>query len=151
MVCNNILFNVVRIPGMHPSMEKLYQVARETKSIVGQSAVARALVESPQTVKNWERRGISKNGAIKAQAVFGINANELLATGKEVHIPADVPAITPAGTATLTPKTNKWIVAAIEIMQELDDAQKQAMVARMREFKQFLGPPRDGQALSMAG
>lgn len=151
MVCNNTLFNVLRIPGMHPSMEMLYRMARETKSIVGQSAVARAMVESPQTVKNWERRGISKNGAIKAQALFGCNANELLATGKQVHLPADVLAIAPASTVTLTPKTDKWIVEAIEIMQDLDEAQKQAMVARMREFKQFLGPPRDGQALQMAG
>jgi transcriptional regulator with XRE-family HTH domain len=45
---------------------------------------------------------------------------------------------------------DEWTMEAIAIMNQLDDGQKQAMVARMREFKQFLGPPRDGQTLSMA-
>lgn len=40
-----------------------------------------------------------------------------------------------------------WTLAAIDIMQKLDMGQRQAMVARMREFQQFLDPPRFGQAL----
>lgn len=44
-----------------------------------------------------------------------------------------------------------WIAAAIQILRELDPGQRQAMVAKMREFRQYLGPPRDGQALSVAG
>lgn len=46
---------------------------------------------------------------------------------------------------------DEWTLAAIALMKELDMGQRQAMVAKMREFKQYLGPPRDGQALSMAG
>jgi len=46
---------------------------------------------------------------------------------------------------------DEWTMAAISLMKELDVGQRQAMVAKMREFKQFLGPPHDGQALSMAG
>lgn len=46
---------------------------------------------------------------------------------------------------------DEWTLAALAIMKDLDLGQRQAMVAKMREFKQFLGPPRDGQALSMAG
>ena len=40
-----------------------------------------------------------------------------------------------------------WTLAAIELLQSLDIGQRQAMVARMREYKQFLDPPRIGQAL----
>lgn len=46
---------------------------------------------------------------------------------------------------------DEWTAAAISIMKSLDTIQKAQMVAKMREYKQFLGPPRDGQALQMAG
>lgn len=46
---------------------------------------------------------------------------------------------------------DEWISAAVTIMRELDRGQRQAMVAKMREFRQYLGPPKDGQALSVAG
>lgn len=44
-----------------------------------------------------------------------------------------------------------WIDAALQILRDLDQGQRQAMVAKMREFRQYLGPPRDGQTLSVAG
>lgn len=40
-----------------------------------------------------------------------------------------------------------WTRAAIDILQKLDPGQRQAMVARMREYQQYLDPPRFGQAL----
>lgn len=46
---------------------------------------------------------------------------------------------------------DEWTTAALAIMKSLDAVQKAQMVAKMREYKQFLGPPRDGQALQMAG
>lgn len=46
---------------------------------------------------------------------------------------------------------DKWTAEAIAIMKSLDPDQRQGMVARMREFQQYLGPPRNGQALSVAG
>lgn len=46
---------------------------------------------------------------------------------------------------------DEWTAAAITIMKSLDTIQKAQMVAKMREYKQFLGPPRDGQALQVAG
>lgn len=58
-------------------MARLYKIALEKKGLAGQSALARELNESPQTVKNWESRGISKTGALKAQDVFGCDANWL--------------------------------------------------------------------------
>lgn len=40
-----------------------------------------------------------------------------------------------------------WTRAAIDLLQKLDPGQRQAMVARMREYQQYLAPPRVGQAL----
>lgn len=62
---------------MHPTTERLYQAARELKKIVGQSAVAALIGESPQTVKNWESRGVSAQGAINAGAIIGCNVQWL--------------------------------------------------------------------------
>lgn len=80
---NNCLFNRLKINRMsdqelHPSAQRLYEAARDLKKITGQSAVARLLNASPQTLKNWEARGVSKTGAITAQELIGCNANWLL-------------------------------------------------------------------------
>lgn len=85
---------------MHPSIERLYQAAKQIRDITGQSAVARLLNESPQTVKNWETRGVSRSGAMTAEAALGVRAawlmtgvGEMLTGGMapaviEVHAPA---------------------------------------------------------------
>ena len=75
---NNTLFSGGTILSMHDQMERLYSAAKTLKNVEGQSAVARFLNESPQTVKNWESRGISKSGSVKAQAHIGCDANWLL-------------------------------------------------------------------------
>ncbi|HHW4673584.1 S24 family peptidase [Xylella fastidiosa] len=46
--------------------------------IKGPSALAIALGEAPQTVTNWAMRGVSKQGATKAQSVLGISATWIL-------------------------------------------------------------------------
>lgn len=78
---NNIAFNSATIDGMkeiHPTTARLYAACEALRRIVGQSAVARLLAESPQTVKNWETRGVSEGGALKAQKVVECNAIWLL-------------------------------------------------------------------------
>ena len=75
---NNILFSRGTIGGMadadmHPTMERLYEAASTLRGIAGQSNLADALNESPQTLNNWERRGISKRGALAAAQVIGCN------------------------------------------------------------------------------
>jgi len=62
---------------MHPQMERLYKAAEELRGIKGQSDVARALNSSPQTINNWEARGISKAGMINAQTELGCSASWL--------------------------------------------------------------------------
>lgn len=63
---------------MHASTDRLYQAAKQLRDVSGQSAVARLLNESPQTVKNWETRGVSRAGAMTAESVIGVRAAWLL-------------------------------------------------------------------------
>lgn len=65
---------------MHPQMERLYTAARDLRGAENLSAVARLLEETPQTVHNWESRGISAAGLLKAQKRVGCRA-EWLETG----------------------------------------------------------------------
>lgn len=61
---------------MHETMVRLYQAAKELKSIDGrgaQSEIARLLDASPQQIKNWEGRGISNKGMISASKMLGIS------------------------------------------------------------------------------
>lgn len=62
-------------------MQRLYEAADALKGIRGQSDVARALNMSPQTLNNWEARGMSKSGMIQAQSILGCSAS-WLATGE---------------------------------------------------------------------
>lgn len=62
-------------------MTRLYEAAQMLRGLQGQSEVARALNASPQTINNWEARGMSKAGMIHAQEVLGCSAT-WLATGK---------------------------------------------------------------------
>lgn len=70
---------------MHDSADRLYQAAL-THDLRGPSAVARELDETPQNVMNWEKRGVSSAGAIKAEAVFGWPASWIM-TGKSPAAP----------------------------------------------------------------
>lgn len=77
---------------MNPQMTRLYSAAREIKGIRGQSDLARALNTSPQTVNNWEARGISKKGLLHIQTTLGISASWLeIGEGKKfVHDKSNV-------------------------------------------------------------
>ena len=59
---------------MHATTQRLYAAAKSMKDVEGQSNLAKLLGESPQTIKNWEARGVSKNGMLKAQQIIGCNA-----------------------------------------------------------------------------
>lgn len=84
MTFNNALFSAGTIEHtmteseIHPSMARLYQAAILLKRVRGQSAVARLMNTSPQVIKNWEARGVSKQGAIAAQESVGCNATWLV-------------------------------------------------------------------------
>jgi phage repressor protein C with HTH and peptisase S24 domain len=58
---------------MHPSLERLLTLTGKS-----QEELARAMDESPQTITNWKKRGVSKSGAIKASALFNVSTNWIL-------------------------------------------------------------------------
>lgn len=80
---NNTLFSRVTMfstmskENNKPSLDRLLSVARE-KGVIGPAALARRLGETEQTVTNWGPRGVSKRGAIKAQAEFGVSVNWIM-------------------------------------------------------------------------
>lgn len=82
---------------MHIQMKRLYQAAKELRGIETQAELARALNQSSQTVKNWESRGISKAGMLKAQAEIGCSAT-WLETGTGVMVVEGANPDLPPGT-----------------------------------------------------
>lgn len=67
---------------MHESAARLYLAAKEMRGVEGQTQVATLIgAETPQTVNNWETRGVSKDGALLAQDTIGCDAIWLL-TGR---------------------------------------------------------------------
>lgn len=95
---NNTVFSpgTIRITmnnlDLHPTMARLYQAAKTLKQVRGQSAVARLMNASPQTLKNWEARGVSKQGAITAQEAIGCNATWLMEGTGEMQTGVVIPA-----------------------------------------------------------
>lgn len=75
---------------MHETMKRLYEAAEELIGLTGQSDVARKLNQSPQTLNNWERRGMSKGGMLIAQRVIGCSA-VWLETGQGDMVAASEP------------------------------------------------------------
>lgn len=57
----------------HPSVIRLLEASGMT-----QEETAKAIDEFPQTITNWKKRGVSKSGALKAAARFGVSANWIL-------------------------------------------------------------------------
>lgn len=80
---------------MHTQMKRLYRAAQELKDIHGQSALAKELGASPQTIHNWELRGISKQGLVNAQRVIGVSAS-WLETGQGTMALAGMQNVAPA-------------------------------------------------------
>ena len=59
---------------MHDSFKRLL----EASNGLSQEEIARRIDESPQTLTNWKKRGVSKSGALKGAAEFGCSANWIL-------------------------------------------------------------------------
>lgn len=66
---------------MHEIARRLHIAAREMKGAVTLTAVADLLGEKVQTVKNWESRGVSQGGQVKARELIGCDTH-WLSTGE---------------------------------------------------------------------
>lgn len=71
---NNSMFSYSIIRGMHEQMTRLYQAARELRGIDEKGKLAALLNVSHQNLNAWEKRGISDEGLLNAQAVLGCDA-----------------------------------------------------------------------------
>jgi hypothetical protein len=83
IACINKPFNAGTIAAMHPSYIRLLAAAKEatanTKQPISRpSDLARHMTESPQRIHNWQVRGVSKEGALKAETLYGVSANYVL-------------------------------------------------------------------------
>jgi phage repressor protein C with HTH and peptisase S24 domain len=87
-------------PVMHLQMKRLYEAAEALAGLKTQAEIARALNQSQQTVNNWEARGISKAGLLKAQSAIGCSATWL-----ETGVPpmALAPRLVADGSPALVP------------------------------------------------
>ena len=152
---NNMTFSEPTISGMSeppeikPSMKLLYETAG-SRDINNPSAVARVLKASQQTLKNWEYRGISGKGAMKAQAVFGLDSNALLALdAKAESLASFQPRVEPfvplivaeEGVRQVIQRANRdhWTTEAIKIMKSLKPPQREGAVATLRTYVDNLG------------
>lgn len=59
---------------MKPDMARLYLAFEKLLGKTGQTELARTMGVTPQTIYNWEARGISKQGLLKAQEIIGCSA-----------------------------------------------------------------------------
>ena len=91
-LCNNILFISGMILLMHETMTRLYTAAREIRNIRGgQSSLATFLNCSPQTLNNWEARGMSQKGIFEMSKKLGCNAAWLKTGEGEMRRELDAP------------------------------------------------------------
>lgn len=77
---NNAAFTsqtIVCMRKLHETAERLYRAAKELRGVEGPANVARLLNESPQLINNWERRGMSAAGMIRAASVIGCRVDWL--------------------------------------------------------------------------
>ena len=86
---------------MHETTKLLYEAARLRTGVDQSPAqMAKLLNVSEQVITNWSKRGISVEGALKAQSTFRVDANYLLKV-----IPA--PQLVPVGAISQSLPTEK--------------------------------------------
>ncbi|MGI4982987.1 MAG: LexA family protein [Janthinobacterium lividum] len=79
-------------------MTRLYQAATHLTSATGQSSLAALMNHSPQTLNNWESRGMSQKGMLEAERMIGCSAvwlktgeGPMIAPAREVASAPPVP------------------------------------------------------------
>lgn len=63
---------------MHATLKRLYECAGIDPAQDGPTRLANKIGESPAVISNWNRRGVSQEGAIRAQRQFGWSSAYIL-------------------------------------------------------------------------
>ncbi|MDE1179467.1 LexA family transcriptional regulator [Paraburkholderia sp.] len=93
---------------IHGTAARLFLAAKEMKGVEGPSDVARLLDVVPQSITNWSSRGVSREGALKAQALIGCDATWLL-TGVGEMVPSGLKHESPLESAEINDQTKRVI------------------------------------------
>lgn len=114
--------------GMKTQIDRLYEVAYSQSGLTKPADIARAMNISQQTLKNWESRGISKEGLIAAEGAFGCTAvwletgeGEKLVTQTK-HQTTRIPSKQNPEDSNISEATHpEHIQAVIELMYSVDE------------------------------
>ncbi len=110
------------------------------------------------TISALEVRGSKRSNFLPQIAkAFGLTLEQLLDSSRDYtlnppsaetaqHAVRDTSAAYPA-----TRSPDSWLAEAMRILEALNAEDRRAAVLCLRAFVMNLGPPRDGQALSVAG
>jgi DNA-binding XRE family transcriptional regulator len=101
MTDNAKVDHVMKKTDAQMKIQRLYDAAKLLVGIQGKSALARHLGISPQTLANWEDRGISKAGLILCQQKIGVSIEWLdTADGEMRNNDQPITPVTPVWTGT---------------------------------------------------
>ncbi|WEN13682.1 S24 family peptidase [Rhodanobacter sp. AS-Z3] len=92
-------------PRAHPSSIRLAEAA-ERMGDSSPTAIARRLNVSVQKVSNWISRGVSKEGALEAQAAYNVDANWILGSTTDARLSvreSEAPYSSGRSTAPISP------------------------------------------------
>lgn len=132
------------IRAMHETMIRLYQAAKELQGLEAPTDVANALNQSPQTIKNWEYRGMSQGGMLIAQEVIGCSASWLKnggpmeTTGTSAAVSLDY--IAPKSLAGQSDSGNIIVLSAdenrlISLFSGLTTDQQKEVIRQLQDMK----------------
>jgi phage repressor protein C with HTH and peptisase S24 domain len=104
----------MKAKAIHPSIRRLYSVAAEAGDDAP-AKVARRLNISPQTMNNWEARGISQPGSLSAQEAYGCSAVWLITGKGEQGQPGAVALSSQSHPLKLDPAMIRQVGRALEL------------------------------------
>ena len=111
-------------------MRRLYEAAAAlTPPVKGQSNLARRIGQSPQTVNNWETRGVSANGATKAQKLLGISSNWIMEGAEPRYVTT---SSIPDQRGRQLERQRQLMRATVELLQHIDDNVLEPVPVRRR-------------------
>jgi hypothetical protein len=111
--------------------------------------LASALAESPQTITNWARRGVSKAGALAAQQRFGISATWIISgqgspkASASTHLEAEASSRSP--TAPIRPSLSDALRVVADAAARSGASERASAAGLLREL--VIDPKRNADDL----